>query len=278
MNRVAVAAVARLELFEVLRSRWLWLTLGVYAVLASVFVLVGLRESTVMEFTGSGRVLLSFSHALILLLPLLALLVTGQVVNQARANGALELLLGLPVGRWDYFVAVSLVRLGVLVLPLVVTVLGVALFGLLAFGQAVPWGFVARALVSSTALVVAFVGIGFLLTTSIKSPARSVMAVLLTWLLAAALLDFALVGLMLEARLPPRLVFVLAALNPVEGARLALLSGLDPELSSLGPVGFYLANRLGAAALFGVGVGWATFLGVVCWAGAGWVFGRSDVV
>ena len=85
MSRAAaVWAVARLDWAEVQRTRWLAVCLTLYALLAALFVLVGLRESTVLGFSGAGRVLLSLCHGLILLLPLLALLVTGQVVNRAR--------------------------------------------------------------------------------------------------------------------------------------------------------------------------------------------------
>ena len=64
-----LAAIARLDLAEVARSRWLVTCLAVYAVLGGVFVLVGLRESTVIGFTGMGRVLFSLCHALVLILP-----------------------------------------------------------------------------------------------------------------------------------------------------------------------------------------------------------------
>ena len=57
-------AVAQLDLAEVLRSRWLLFCVVVYAVLAVVFLMVGMRESTVFGFTGTGRVLVSYVHAL----------------------------------------------------------------------------------------------------------------------------------------------------------------------------------------------------------------------
>jgi len=69
----------------------------------------------------------------------------------------------------------------------------------------------------------------------------------------------------LQWRLGAPSVFALAALNPVECARLALLSGQDPELQSFGPVGFFLAQHLGARALLGLGLAWPTLVGSVCW-------------
>ena len=71
-------AVARLELAEVLRSRWILFCLLVYTTLAALFVIVGTRESTVVGFTGMGRALLSFTHVLVFLLPLLALTATAR--------------------------------------------------------------------------------------------------------------------------------------------------------------------------------------------------------
>jgi hypothetical protein len=47
----------------------------------------------------------------------------------------------------------------------------------------------------------------------------------------------------------------------VEAARIAILSGVDPDLSVLGPVGFWLANTLGSKVSFAIGVGWPALLG-----------------
>ena len=85
-------------------------------------------------------------------------------------------------------------------------------------------------------------------------------------------IEFGLIGLMLRWRLDPHAVFTLAVLNPVEAARLALLSHLQPELSTFGPVGFYLANRVGGGALFAIGVAWPAVVGLGAYLG----FRRSD--
>ena len=84
---------------------------------------------------------------------------------------------------------------------------------------------------------------------------------LVAWLGAAALHDFALVGVLLRFRLAPEVVFGLAAANPVEAARIAILGAVDPDLSVLGPVGFWLANKLGAGLGLVIGAGWPALLG-----------------
>lgn len=271
-------AVAQLDFAEVLRSRWLLFCLVIYALLAAVFVLVGMRESTVFGFTGTDRVLVSYVHALLVLLPLMALVATGHVINKARDDGTLELLFSQPISRGAFFSAVSSVRLVVLLAPLVVLMLGIGVFGHVVFGQQIAWGFLNNCLVLCSVLVWAFCGLGLWVSTSVQNSARATMYLLLIWVTCIALLDFALAGMMLQWRLEPRVVFALATINPVQCVRMALLSSADPELSVLGPVGFYLANRIGSTALYVLGLAWPLLLGAIAWSGALLKLHRGDVV
>ena len=272
------AAVARLDLAEVVRSRWLGVCVGLYAVLAVLFVGVGLRESSVLGFTGMGRVLFSLSHALLLLLPLVALAVSGQVVNRARDDGGLELLLSHPVRRSRYLAAVTLTRYLALSLPLVVILLGLGAGGWLFAGQTVPWSFLLRACALCAALLWAFTALGIAISVAVRSPARAMTVLVLAWALAVALLDFGLIGLMLQWRLDPAAVFSLAVLNPVECVRVALLAAAEPDLATLGPVGFFLTSRLGAGPLLALGLGWPIAFGVIAWLAALRTFRRGDLV
>jgi len=272
-----VLASLRLDLAEVLRSRWMVFCGLVYAVLAAILVLVGLRESTMMGFTGTGRVLLAFSQALTLILPLLALTATGQVVGRARDEGTLELLLSQPIRRSAWLTGVTLTRFAVLFLPLVVLLVALGLIANAA-GQPVPWPFLLRVLGVSAALLWAFVGIGMALSVFVRNQARAITYVILVWAIAVALLDFGLVALMLRWHLDAQAVFLLAALNPVQDARLALLSGLDAELGTLGPVGVYLSTRIGQDTLYLVGLLWPAVLGTLAWASALVGFRKNDVI
>ncbi len=146
IDRARTLALARLDLGDVLRSRWLVFCLLLYGALAVLFLLVGLRESTVLGFTGLGRVLLSMSHALVLLLPLLSLSATAQVINRAQDDGTLELVFSHPVTRDEYFLGVTFVRYGVLLVPFVALMALVALIGWLGLGSAPAWGFLGRGL------------------------------------------------------------------------------------------------------------------------------------
>lgn len=273
-----IAVVARLDFAEVRRSRWLVFSLVVHAILASMFVLVGLRESGVVGFTGMGRALMSWSHALLFLLPLLALSATGQVVNTARDDGSLELLLSNPISRTGYFLGTTLVRVLALCAPLLVAMPLAALVGASAFGQDVPWDFLLRGIAVSVALLLCFTAFGLCVSVLVRNQAKALMLALLVWVAGVALIDFALVGVMLQWELPPSAVFALAALNPVQCARLALLSAAQPELSTFGPVGFFLANKVGSTGLLWLGLGWPLLLGLTAWTWSLGAFRRRDLV
>ncbi len=272
-----VRASLSLDLAEVLRSRWIVFCALVYAALAGILVLVGLRESTLFGFTGTGRVLMAFSQALTLVIPLLALTATGQVVGRARDEGTLELLLAQPIRRSAWLTGVTLTRFAVLFVPLAVLVVALGAIAELG-GQAVPWPFVWRVLGISAALTWTFVGIGMALSVYVRNQARAIAWVVLVWALAVALLDFGLIALMLRWRLDAEAVFLLAALNPVQDARLALLSGLEADLGTLGPVGVYLSTRLGQDALFALGILWPLGLGTLTWIAALIGFRKNDVI
>jgi ABC-2 type transport system permease protein len=273
---VQTRAIGRLDLAEVLRSRWVWFCVAAYALLGGVLVTLGVRESSILGFTGTSRVLLSFSHALILLLPLLALMATAPVVQRARDDGTLELLFSQPLSPGAWFAAVLAVRYLALLVPLALVLGGLALWGQLAHGDPIPWPFLGKSLLVSAALLWAFCGIGLAISVAVRSAARVITYLVVTWAVSVALLDFALIGLALRWRLDAQAVFVLAIANPVESARLALLSSLEPDLAAFGPVGFYMANRLGAGALLLVGVAWPALVGTAAALGAYLGFRRSD--
>ena len=277
-RRTEILALARLDAHEVLRSRWPAVVALLYCALAALLAFAAMRESTVLGFTGTGRVLLSFAHGLLILLPLLALSATGQTLNRAREEGALELLFGHPVSPGGYYAAVTLVRYGLLAAPLVAILLLLPAITWLAFGDPVPWGYLARSLAVGAALLWAFTGLGMALSAQVANQAKAAILGLLVWAGAVALVDFALIAVLLQWRLHAGTAFFLAALNPVQCARMALISGQDPELATFGPVGYFLAQRLGAGGLLALGLAWPAAVGWLAWLLGLARFRRGDLV
>lgn len=259
-----IRTLARLEWTDALRSRWLQFVGVVYLVVFGAFVVLGLRESSVLGFTGLSRVVLNMANATVVAVPLVALVATCQAIARTRTNGHLELLFSQPVRRSDWFLALVASRAAVLLGPLLAALAGTAAVGRLTGPTDVtllPIAFHA-ALVSSS-LVLAYLGLGLLVSTLARTMERAVVLALLVWLGSVALHDFALIGLLLQWRMPAPVVFGLAAVNPVEAARIAVLASIDPELAVLGPVGFWIANELGPRLAYSVGLAWPATVGVL---------------
>jgi ABC-2 type transport system permease protein len=260
-------AFLRLELADALRSRWVAFASVLYVGLAAAFVWLGLRESTVLGFTGLSRVLLNLANAVLIVFPLVVLVGTHAAVVRARTSGFCELMLTQPVKRSTWFFALLTSRLLVLVGPLVVLL--VACFVAAAFVEPEPGlAFIGFKSVSvCAALVFAFVGLGLLISTWAKTAERALVWALVLFVMSAALHDVLLITVLLRSPLPPQVVFFLSALNPSEAARVGILASVDPELSVLGPVGFWLANTLGANKALALAIGWPAVLGTLAtWA------------
>lgn len=274
-----ILVVARLEGADSLRSRWLQFTAAIYALVFGGFIWLGLRESSVLGFTGLSRVVLHMANAAVLAVPLVALVASCQAVTKARASGHMELLLAGPVRRSDWFLGLLLARAGVLLAPLLAMLATAAVAGSLLDPQdraLVPM--TVHALLVSVTLLWAYLGLGLWISAVAKSLERAVVLALLVWLASAALHDFALIGVLLQWRVPTPVVFGLAALNPVEAARLAVLAAVDPDLSLLGPVGFWIANQLGPQWTYTLGLGWPALVGTLAVALAGRRVGKRDAV
>ncbi len=263
-------ALFRLEIAEAIRSRWLLFTALVYTLVFSGFLWLGLRESRVLGFTGLSRVVLNVANAIVLAVPLVALVATSQTIVKARQNGFFELMLSQPVRRRDWFVSIVWSRFVIVVGPLLILLLATLIVDAAtgstsavgAGGPALP-GVALRTLLVTASLAWSFLGIGFFISSRAKTPEHAMVLSLVAWILAAALHDFFLVGVLLRFRLSPPLVFGLAASNPVEAARVAILSGVDPDLSVLGPVGFWLGTTLGPKLSLLVGVLYPGLLGTI---------------
>lgn len=264
MNTSGFRVLFRLEMADALRSRWVIFTAAIYGAIFALFIWLGLRESTVLGFTGLSRVVLNVSNSILLAVPLVALVATSQTVVRARQSGFFELLLTQPVRREDWFLAAVASRFVVVVGPLMIILALALLFSGVSGSQdpaLVPMVF--RSLMVTSALAWAFLGVGFWISTASTTPERATVLTLLAWLTASALHDFALIGVLLRWKLPPEFIFSLAAANPVEAARVAVLGAVDPDLSVLGPVGFWIANSLGSRFALGVGVIWPALLGSI---------------
>lgn len=264
MSRAAFTALSRLELADALRSKWAAFAGGVYALLTLAFVWFGLHESSVLGFTGLSRVLLNVTSAVVVVAPLIVLIGTHAAVVKARTSGFCELMLTQPVSRSTWFAALLVSRMVVLLGPFILLLLGCVVAALSLGDTGELWLVASKSLAVCGTLVFSFVGIGLLISASVHTTERAMVWALFAFVLTAALHDVLLISVLLRTSLPPYLVFALSAMNPSEAARIGVLSSIDAELSVLGPVGFWLANTLGAPKMLALALAWPTLLGALC--------------
>lgn len=270
-------AVLRLEGAGVLRARWFVISLAVALGLALFFVAMATRESAVLAFTGFGRVVTGTALAALFFLPLLAVFSTAQCVPQARAQGVLEWYMSHPTARGTLFWGMFLPRLGAVVGPVVAMV---ALVGLVAavMGNPLPWDLGLRLFVLLLTQGFCFAALGMWISVRAKAPEHALLRGLLLWMGTVALYDFALIGVLLRWKLTPWAVFLLAAVNPVQSGRLGVLSGADPDLGLLGPVGTFIATEIGAGGTLAYALGWPSLLGALALLAALRTFTRRDLL
>ena len=190
---------------------------------------------------------------LLLLLPLLALMATGQVIVSSRLDGTLELLFSHPLDRRRLLLAIALVRYLSLLLPLAVLLSLCCLLLNLLLHQPIPWGFLLRSLLVSASLLFAFTGLGLLISTTVRTQTRAMITCWQCFCLRCSCSTFGIIGIL---RLPAASVFLSCRRGIQSSGTTCASVSVEPELSTLGPVGFYLANRLGSNLLLAVGIGW----------------------
>lgn len=269
--------LARVEGAGVVRARWFYGSVALSIGLVLFFVIVGTRESALVGFTGLGRVMQGVVQASLLFVPALSLLSTSQVVTTARQQGVLEWYLAQPIARRACFFGLYVPRLAAVAIPVTAAV---ALLGLgaLALGQPVPVAMLVHYLGMLVGQALCFTALGMLVGVLSRTPEQALLHALVVWMAAVALVDFAVLGLMLKWDLPPYAVFGLAGLNPVQAGRIGMLAGIDPELGVLGPVGTWMTVTLGGPLAIAYGLIWPALVGVVALVGAQLAFERRDAL
>lgn len=271
-----MTGLLRLEAAAVVRARWFGAAFALAGGLVLFFVALATRESAVLSFTGFDRVVTGVGLAALVFLPLLAVFSTGQVVPQARQQGVLEWYLSHPVSRSACFSSMFWPRVAAVAGPIagVVLALGVASAMM---GQPVPAATLARFFALLAGQGFCFAALGMLVSVTARSAEQALLSGLVVWMAAVALVDFALIGVLLRWDLPPEVIFAISGANPVQAARLGLLVGTDPDLGLLGPVGTWITVTLGPRATLAYALAWPLLLGGAALVTARAIFLRRDV-
>jgi Cu-processing system permease protein len=248
-----VMIIAGRELAEAVRSRWVLLCGGLFALLALALALAGMASVGLSGVAGFSRTAISLLNLVLYLVPLLALLLSITSMAAEREEGALEVLLAQPIARRSLVLG-KFAGLG--------AALAAALFGgfggaglLIAIaGADIAAGGYLLLVLRSLGLGLAFISMGLWLASVSASRLRALTWGLLLWFGSVLLYDLIVVGataLLGGAALKGALGLLLVA-NPVDLVRIAALiqlGGVDSfGLTAQALIGF-LRGPAGSALL-----------------------------
>lgn len=231
----ALLIMARAEIRENFRNRWIIACMGLLLALASLLTFIG---SAPVGLTGASQLsvtLVSLTSLSIYLIPLLALMLSYDTIVGESERGTLLLLLTYPVKRWQIVVGKYLGHLVVLSMAIGFGYgLSACYFLLGDIGSADEWINYANMVSSSLLLGAVFIAIGYLSSVLVRQRSTATGIALGIWLVIVVFYDLLLVGVLLtdsEHAIGSDLLAALILLNPVDAYRLFNLAG--SELSAL---------------------------------------------
>jgi Cu-processing system permease protein len=257
MELSVLLTIARRELREALRNRWLWFYALGFAALALALSQAGLAAAGYAGLGGFGRTAASLVNALLLFVPLMGLSVGANALAGDRERGTLLYLLAQPVSRAEVFWGKALGAALALVAALA---LGFGLAGAaLAAGGTAEAGAYLGLVVYTLLLALAALGLGLVISSLTRKAATAAGAAMLAWLTLVFFSDLGLAGLTLAARPAPAALLGLLLANPLQVFKLGAIYSLHTTLDTLGAAGQFALYRFGTAlpaVLVGVLAGW----------------------
>lgn len=235
--------IAYLDLKESIRAQWFIIYSLVFGGLIALFFIAGITESQVMGFSGLSRLLLMYIQITIIILPIFILITTVRSISGDRDSHILEYMLSFPISLAQYYWGKVFGRFITVFLPVFMAMVFAIIYGSFK-GANVPWDifFLYTGLLFSLSSV--FLGIAFFISSIVKSSEMALGISFFVWIFLLAFIDIALISLMLQNRMNEELIIALALINPMELFRVAAISLFDPELTVMGPVAFYILDRL----------------------------------
>lgn len=269
--------VAKQDITGSLRSRWFIGYSLVFIFLVVLIFVSGVTESRVMGFTGLTRMLLVFIQACNIIMPVFVLVTTVRSITGDRESNVLEYMLSFPVSVFSYYFGKLIGRFIIIFLPLLLALILSLIIGVLKTHQ-VPVDLFVLYIGLLAFNSFAFLGIGFFISSVIKSMEFALGISLFVWLFLIAFIDAALIGLMIKQLVPETVVYMAALLNPVQVFRIGAISLFDPVLSVIGPASFFILDTVGRAGYTIYALIYPLILGFLFAFAGYFVFKKNDIL
>jgi Cu-processing system permease protein len=256
-----ILIVARKEIQEGLRNRWVLATTLLLAGLALSLTFLGSAPTGTVGVRALDVVIVSLSSLTIFLLPLIALLISHDAIVGEMERGTMLLLLSYPVGRWQVLLGKFIGHLSILAFATLLGY-GAAAGALAATGaeiDAESWTAFATMIGSSILLGAAFIAVGYLVSALVRERGTAGGIAIGIWLVFVLIYDMALLGMLVVDQgrtLSGGILNALLLLNPADAYRLFNLTGTAGVSALSGMAGIAQTATLGPYPLLAALAAW----------------------
>jgi len=262
-----IAVIAGKEFHDRLRNRWVLAVACVFTAFALAIAYFGSAQQGAVGVRSIDVTIASLVSLVIYLVPLIALILGYDAIVGERERGSLELLLSLPITRFELLIGKFLGLAGALGIA---TVAGFGLAGMLILyqiGSSALYHY-AGFIVSALLLGLAFLSMAMLVSVLASDRMRASGVAIALWFFYVLIYDLLLLGVLVagEGRFSMDFFPALLLLNPADIFRILNIFGFEDVRQMYGLVTVFPETLSNPWLLGGVMVFWIIApLGVAIW-------------
>ncbi len=191
----SVWAVLKKEFLDNVRNRWILAISAIFVILTLVVSYFGATlTGGGVGFQGFSETVLGMLTVVISLIPILGLMLSYASIVGEKERGSIHLLLSMPVTRLEAILG-KFLGLGAVIVASIISGLGIAGGVIMASAGTEGWENYLSFLLAAIALALAFLSVGFLLSTLAKRRSTAMGLAVLIWFLFAMIFDLTLTGI-----------------------------------------------------------------------------------
>ena len=254
-STTTILTIARKELTDRLRNRWVWTVSTLLCVSALAIVFFGAAPVGVVGGEGGAAAMASLTNLAVYLVPLIAMILGCGAIIDEKQRGTLDLILVQPLTIGAYFAGTFL---GFAVALVIAVGSGLAIAGAVtALWLGVGVAEYLMLLLLALLLGGAFLALSFLVSLLARERGRAIAASVFVWLFAVFVFDLCLVGLLIASsgKVPAPLFGALLLANPADVFRLLSLHWVGSAATPIG-LSSLAGSGMSPVVLFGMLLLW----------------------
>lgn len=241
---VNVRTITQKELRDAMRNRWFIVFTIAFAGLALALSALSQPTGTQLRAISYSRTAANLINLVLLFVPLIGLTLGSANLTGDRETGALVYLLAQPVSRMEVLLGKYLGLAGALLATLTLG-FGVAGMALVLQGSFQDAGGYLMTVLLSYLLALAMLSLGTLMSTLSRKTTTALGGALFLWLFLVFIGDLGIMGTAIATQMSIQSVFFVAILNPLQMFKIASILTIQANLEVLGPAGLYATHQFG---------------------------------